>query len=111
MGTHPEPEHLVSESFTGHERRSEPRVAVNVAARLKSLNPLTSTGPSTRASIIEISHSGMRVRSNRHFQVGTLVHIITPGTFYLGTIRHCSPAGEAFEVGIKLTERIPSSLV
>lgn len=110
MGKHTETECLLAELFHGTERRSEPRVPVDVAARLKSLSPLTSA-PSIPARIVEISHSGMKVRSNRQFQPGTLIHIITRETFYLGTVRHCSLAGAEFVAGIKLTERIPSSLV
>lgn len=93
------------------ERRTEPRVLVNAPGRIKSLSPLMSTGPSIRTTIIELSHSGMRVRMNREFQLGELVQVIMPDTFYLGTIRHCRNVNGEFEAGIKLTERIPSGLV
>ena len=93
------------------ERRTEPRVLVNAPGRIKSISPLMSTGPSIRATIIELSHSGMKIRMNREFQLGELVQVILPDMFYLGTVRHCRKVNEEFEAGIKLTERIPSALV
>jgi hypothetical protein len=110
MATVPRVDSL-SELYSGTERRAEPRVLVNKPARIKSLSPLMSTGPSIRGTIIEISHSGMRVRMSREFQLGELVQVIVPDTFYLGTVRHCRKVGGEFEAGIKLTERIPSALV
>jgi|SRR5580693_1194639 hypothetical protein len=110
MATVPQLDYL-PELSSGTERRTEPRVLVNTPARIKSLSPLMSTGPSIRAMIIQLSHSGMRVRMNREFQLGELVQIIVPDTFYLGTVRHCRKVSGEFEAGIKLTERIPSALV
>jgi hypothetical protein len=65
---HPDPSSI--------ERRVEPRVSVDVPARMKSLSPLTSTGPSIRVRVVEISHSGMKVLVAREFQPGALVQIM-----------------------------------
>jgi hypothetical protein len=93
------------------ERRSETRVRVDIAARMKSINPLTSTGPSTRVRIIEISYHGMKLRVHREMLPGGLVQIIVGDRILMGKVRHARPVGADFEVGIRLTERIPSSLV
>jgi hypothetical protein len=93
------------------ERRTDPRVPVDVRTRMKSLSPLTSMGPSTRARIVEISRSGMKIRVSREFQPGSQVQIIVGNTFYFGTVRHSCDLGGEFEAGINLTERIPSSLL
>jgi len=93
------------------ERRSEPRVRVDIVARLKCLNPLISTGPSARVRIIEISYHGMKLRVGRELLPGGLVQIIVSGRILMGTVRHAQRSGSDFEVGIRLTERIPSSLV
>jgi hypothetical protein len=111
MATVPKLENFFPELFSGTDRRSEPRMAVNMAARMKSLSPLMSTGPSIRARIVEVSHSGMTLRMNREFQLGELVQVIVPEMFYLGVVRHCRRIDTEFEAGIKLSERIPSSLV
>ena len=93
------------------ERRSETRVRVDIAARMKSLNPLTSSGPSTRARIIEISYHGMKLRVHREMLPGGLVQVIVGDKILMGTVRHARCLGSEFEVGIRLTERIPSSLI
>jgi hypothetical protein len=93
------------------ERRSEARVRVDIAARMKSLNPLTSTGPSSRVRIVEISYHGMKLRVHREMLPGGLVQIIVGDQIVMGTVRHARHSGADFEVGIRLTERIPSSLI
>jgi hypothetical protein len=70
-----------------------------------------STGPSIKANIVEISRSGMKLCVSREFVLGELVQVIVPETFYMGIVRHCIRNSTGFEIGIKLTERIPSSLV
>jgi hypothetical protein len=84
---------------------------VDIAARMKSLNPLTSTGPSTRVRIVEISYHGMKLRVHREMMPGGLVQIIVGDRILMGTVRHARPLGADFVVGIRLTERIPSSLI
>src|SRR5256885_2161667 len=81
----------------GEERRKYPRVPMDVPARLKCLNPLTSTGPSIKARVVEISRAGMRIRANREFQPGGVVQVIVKDMFYLGTVRHCQRLEEGFE--------------
>jgi hypothetical protein len=100
----------LAESSLTLERRRETRVRVDIAARLKCLNPLTSTGPSARARIIEISYHGMKLRMNRELLPGGLVQIIVSNQVLMGTVRYARRTENEFEVGIRLTERIPSCL-
>jgi c-di-GMP-binding flagellar brake protein YcgR len=93
------------------ERRTNPRVKIDVPARLKCLNPLTSIGPSIKARVTEISRGGMKIRANREFQTGGVVQVIVKDTFYMGTVRHCQRVEEGFETGLNLTESIRSSLL
>jgi hypothetical protein len=93
------------------DRRRETRVRVDIAARMKSLNPLTSTGPSSKVRIVEISYHGMKLRVHREMLPGGLVQIIVGERILMGKVRHTRPCGNDFEVGIRLTERIPSSLI
>jgi hypothetical protein len=78
---------------------------------MKSINPLTSTGPSSRVRIVEISYQGMKIRVHREMLPGGLVQIIVGDQVVMGTVRHARRCGSDFEVGIRLTERIPSSLI
>ena len=93
------------------DRRSETRVQVDIPARLKCLNPLISTGPSASVRIIEVSYHGMKLRVGRELLVGGLVQIIVSNKILMGKVRHVKSVESEFEVGIHLTERIPSSLV
>jgi PilZ domain len=104
---------VATESSTARngERRKEPRVIMDVQARLKCLNPLTSTGPSIKARVVEISRSGMKILANREFQPGGVVQVIVKDTFYMGTVRHCRQVEGGFETGLKLTESIRSSML
>ena len=98
-------------AWTGQERRREPRVPMDVEARLKCLNPLLSTGPSIRARIVEISRSGMKIRGNREFQHGGVVQVVVKNTFFMGTVRHSRRVAEGYDTGLYLTESIRSSLL
>ena len=95
----------------GEERRREPRVPMDVEARVKCLDPLLTVGPSTRVRIVEISRSGMKIRAHREFQHGGVVQVIVKNTFFMGTIRHCQRVDGAFDTGLKLTESFRSSLL
>lgn len=102
---------FLSETYGGEERRKQPRVPMDVPARLKCLNPLTSTGPSIKARVVEISRSGMKIRANREFHTGGVVQVIVKDTFYLGTVRHCRRVEDGFETGLILTESTRGSLL
>ena len=101
----------LSEALGTMEQRSEPRVRVDIAARFKCLNPLMSSGPSATVRIVEISYHGMKLRAGRELHPGVLVQIIVSGKVLMGTVRHAQRKGTEFEIGIRLTERIPSCLV
>jgi hypothetical protein len=103
------PDAYSGDAYSGEDRRKEPRMPVEVQARLKCLNPLTSTGPSIRARVVEISRSGMKIVANREFQPGGVVQVIVKDTFYMGKVRHCRKIETGFETGIKLTESIRGS--
>jgi hypothetical protein len=100
----------LSEALGTIERRIEPRVRVDIAARFKCLNPLMSTGPSSRATITEVSYHGIRLRVGREVPPGGLVQIIVADKILMGTVRHVQREGTEFLLGIHLTERIPSCL-
>jgi hypothetical protein len=100
----------LSEALGTMEQRSEPRVRVDIAARLKCINPLMSCGPSGVVRIVELSYHGMKVRMGRELMPGVLVQIIVSGKVLMGTVRHAHRKGTEFETGVRLTERIPSCL-
>ena len=100
----------LSEAFGTIERRRESRVRVDISGRLKCLNPLISSGPSAGVRIIEISYHGMKLCVGQELFPGGLVQIIVSGMVLMGTVRHAQRKGAEFEIGIRLSERIPSCL-
>ena len=90
------------------ERRGEPRFAVSIPAKVKSLDPVTSIGPSTSATVVEISRNGLRLRAPRTLLPGTVVQIMASKKILLGKVKHCRPSGEDFLVGVRLTESLLS---
>jgi hypothetical protein len=77
---------------------------VNIRARLKSLDPVTSIGPSTSACVVEVSHHGLKVRVARNFMRGASVHIMAEQKIFLGRVRYCLAEADDFLLGIQLVE-------
>jgi hypothetical protein len=86
------------------DRRSKPRIPVDIHARLKSLNPLTSAGPSTVARLIEISRGGLKLRVRERFLTGASVQVVAERRIFNGKVRYCRSAGADFHIGVQLAE-------
>jgi len=95
--------------WKGPEKRREPRVPVKFPGRLKLLDPVTSVGPPHDVEVIEISRSGMKVRSPRFLITKTLVQIHFNGKTALGEVRYCIRTEPGYYAGIKLVEDFPGS--
>jgi hypothetical protein len=87
--------------WTGPERRSEPRVQVSFTGRLKLLDPVTSVGPPHDVQVVEISHSGLKIRTPRYLIPKTLVQVHFSGQAMLGEIRWCNRTDAGYDAGIK----------
>ncbi len=83
------------------DRRKESRNAVNVRARLKSLDPVTSTGPSTVVQVIEIARHGLKIFAHRLIHPGGLVQVTMFQEVITGKVRHCTAVGGGFHLGIE----------
>jgi len=81
-------------------RRKEPRDAVNVRARLKSLDPVTSIGPSTVVQVIEISRHGLKLLVHRLILPNSLVQVTMFNEVITGKVRHSTPVADGFHIGI-----------
>ena len=69
-------------------------------ARVKVLNPLTSTGPSMRAELLNSSDEGLQVRVPRSILVGSMVQVRTREGIAFGEVRSSAVSGEEFEIGV-----------
>jgi hypothetical protein len=95
--------------WKGPERRSEPRVPVRFPGRLKLLDPMTSVGPPHDVEVIEISRSGLKVRTPRHLIPKTLVQIRFNGKTTLAEVRYCIKVERGYYAGMRLVEDFPGT--
>ncbi len=69
-------------------------------ARVKVLNPLTSSGPSMHGELLGFSDAGLQVRVPRCVLVGSTVQVRTPGRVVFGEVRSSIPAGAQYEIEV-----------
>jgi PilZ domain-containing protein len=87
------------------EHRREPRFKPHQPARVKVLG-LSPTWE-IQATTLDISGSGMGLRSDLPLPCGAPVEIETNGTVSHGTVCRCEPDDGCYEVGIQVTEIAP----
>ena len=102
-------ENLRSQPNADFERRREPRTRVDIPARLKSVDPVTSVGPSATVRIVEISRSGLKIFVDKDFFPKTLVQIIASNQIMMGQVRHSTRVEGGFHMGVQLLEMIQPS--
>jgi hypothetical protein len=73
-------------------------------ARMKVVNPLTSTGPSIGAWVVNESANTLLVRFPRVVFVGALVQVRTRGKIVFGEARSCTFKGSEYEIDIEKKE-------
>ena len=73
-------------------------------AKVKSLEPITSTRAPSFARITECSPQGIMLRVRRYITVGTIVQVRIEGEFSLGKVFCCISDGNGFQVGVEPVE-------
>jgi hypothetical protein len=71
---------------------------------MKVVNPLTSTGPSIRALVVNESSSALLVHFPRAVFTGALVQVRTQGKIVFGEARRCTSTGSGYEIYIEKKE-------
>jgi hypothetical protein len=84
------------------ETATQAGVVAPVSARVKVLNPVSSTGPSMPAQILSFSRSGFQIRVPRCILVGSTVQVRTREKIAFGEVRSSIPAGAEFEIGVEV---------
>jgi hypothetical protein len=95
--------------WQGAERRTDPRVPVDFSGRLKLLDPVTSVGPPHDVRVLEISRSGMKIRTPRFLIRKTLVQIHFNGKTMLGEVAYCERTDTEYQAGIRQVKDFPSA--
>jgi len=89
-------------SFTGLERRREPRIATDDAASMQVLNPLLDGRVAIR--VLDVSRNGLKLCTLTHLQRGTLVQVYLRNIVAMGEVRHCVKIGDEFHAGVRLDD-------
>jgi hypothetical protein len=95
--------------MTKTEQRSIARVEVQTCAVLQALGASSNTnGPATRATVVDASDRGMRLRAAIPMNAGQAVTVEIGESMFLGEVCYCTPApgGEdkSFHLGIVTRE-------
>src|SRR5580658_4323934 len=80
-------------------QRRESRLEPNQIAKVKILG--LTLGPVLEASILDISGSGMRIRSKFPIPCGAIIEILANQTVSRGTVCRCNEQGLSYEIGIQ----------
>jgi hypothetical protein len=79
------------------ERRSEPRTQTNLPARLKVVDPLTSSGPSISVRVL-----GLKVP--HCIYTGALVQVHLMDRVFFAEVRYCISVETEFQIGVRVKE-------
>lgn len=82
------------------ERRQEPREAVDEPAEVQVLRPLLQ-GKAKRihVRILEVSPSGIKLRSPVSIEIGVEIQIRTRRSYIMAEVRHSTRREEGFHIG------------
>jgi hypothetical protein len=87
------------------EQRRERRFKPNQAVVIKVLG--LSPGPIIQACVLDISASGMRLRSKLPVPCGVPVSIEVNDAVASGSVFRCDPKQDSYELGVKVSEIAP----
>jgi hypothetical protein len=76
-------------------------------AKVKALDPLTSTSPPTLGQVTEYSDKGLMLRVKRQMTVGTVVQVYLEGSFALWKVFCCVPVCGSYHLGLEFAEAVP----
>lgn len=81
-------------------------VMVGRSAKVKSLEPITSTCAPSSADVVEYSDKKIMLRVQRFMSIGTVVQLHLDGTFSLWRVVCCIGTGDTFHLGLELVQLV-----
>ena len=75
-----------------------------IEAHMKVIDPLLSTGPSTRVRVTERSDKKIAVRVPRNIFIGAMIHLRIGDSMVLGVVRECDAVGDEFLIYVAVRE-------
>jgi len=79
-------------------------VMIGRVAKVKSLEPITSTCAPSQANVVEYSDKKIMLRVHRYMSTGTIVQLHLDGEFSLWKVFCCVETGDTFHLGLELVE-------
>jgi hypothetical protein len=70
----------------------------HIAARIKVINPLMSTGPSTAARVLSLSDTCLKLLVSRAILAGSMIQLRISKRVVFGRVRCCIASGNEFEI-------------
>lgn len=83
-----------------------PSSMIGHVAKVKALEPLTSTCAPSLAEVTEYSEKRIMLRASRYMAVGTIVQLHLAGEFLLWKVLCCIPKGNCFYLGLELVDAV-----
>ena len=84
-------------------------VMVGRHAKVKSLEPVTSTCSPSPADVVEFSEKKIMLRVHRYMSMGTIVQLHLDGKFSLWKVFCCIATGETFHLGLELVQLVSTA--
>lgn len=81
-------------------------VMVGRVAKVKSLEPVTSTCAPSPADVVEYSEKKIMLRVHRYMSMGTVVQLHLDGEFSLWKVFCCIATGDTFHLGLELVQLV-----
>jgi hypothetical protein len=81
-------------------------VMVGRSAKVKALEPITSTCAPSLANVVEYSEKKIMLRVQRFMSIGTVVQLHLDGSFSLWKVFCCIQTGETFHLGLELVQLV-----
>jgi hypothetical protein len=88
------------------DQRREPRLKPNQTATVKVLGMVP--GPTLETFVVELSGSGMRLRSRLPVPCGASIEVRINHTVTSGSVVRCEPENGGYNLGIQVTETAPA---
>ena len=75
-------------------------------AKVKSLEPITSTCAPSPAHVVEYSGNKVMLRVHRYMSIGTIVQFHLDGQFSLWKVFCCIATGDTFHLGLEIVQLV-----
>ena len=82
---------------------------VGRCAKVKSLEPITSTCAPSPADVVEYSEKKIMLRVQRFMSIGTVVQLHLDGNFSLWKVFCCIETGDTFHLGLELVQLVSTA--